>query len=231
MQIIKASVEQLTPPINGLAYLKTIEKAGRVCYKSESKITDESAFEFVTKLIKCEHEAMLEHGPSISMKFICDRGVSHEIVRHRLFSFAQESTRYCNYTKGDDITFIQPSWFEEDMSNTTFRPAWHGCLGDHNIDPFEDGSAESWWFWSCASSELEYNKLIQKGWSPQQARSVLPNSLKTEIIVTGNPRNWRHFFKLRTAATAHPQMREVATIALNMLQSQIPILFDDVLIS
>lgn len=202
MKIISAYVEQMEP-IDGSAFLKKIERAGRLCYKSEEKITDTSAQQFVAKLIKNGHEAMLEHADHISLKFVCDRGVSHEIVRHRLFSFAQESTRYCNYGKQNEITVINPCF-------------WN----------FSD---EAYGIWANAMRECEraYLTLLTIGASPQEARSVLPNSLKTEILVTGNVREWRHFFKLRTAISAHPQMREVAIPALRLLQGQIPILFDN----
>lgn len=241
MKIIKPYVEQMTPPFNGKEFLRTIERAGRVCYKSEEKITSDSCIEFVKRLIKNGHEAMLEHAPSISMKFVCDRGVSHEIVRHRLFSFAQESTRYCNYGKSQNdilnegtdleyneshLTFIWPCWFKDyDRTN----PGTHH-LQDICICPNHIGSEhpQDLWFWSCRNAEMSYLYMLEAGCSPQEARSVLPNSLKTEIIVTGNLREWRHFFRLRTAKTAHPQMQEVANMALEMLKAQIPVVFDDI---
>lgn len=225
MRIIKAGVEQITPKIDGPEFLKAIEVAGRTCYKSEDKITDDSAPRFVKMLLDRGHEAMLEHAPSVSMRFICDRGVSHEIVRHRLFSFAQESTRYCNYGKDEHVTFIWPCWFEE---GPHFIPGTYDlqdiCRHSLQIDRVYP---QNLWFWSCRDSELAYFHLLEAGWSPQQARSVLPNSLKTEIVVTGNLREWRHFFKLRLAPTAHPQMREVAIKAFYILQLQIPVIFDD----
>lgn len=240
MKIIKPYVEQMTPPIDGIEFLKTIERAGRVCYKSEDKITDTSCLPFVARLIKNGHEAMIEHAPSISMKFVCDRGVSHEIVRHRLFSFAMESTRYCDYS-GEGIVFILPDWFEycrEDdfeelsglMSEDKFNEMLYNMYEDDAIWDVDEGPKhpEVLWLWSMRKSEIEYQNLINLGWSPQQARSVLPNSLKTEIIVTGNLREWRHFFRLRTAKTAHPQMQEVANMALDMLKAQIPVVFDDI---
>jgi len=206
MVIIEPHVIQLTPVINGVEFLKTIERAGRICYKSEDKITDDSAPKFVKMLIDRGHEAMIEHAPDISMLFVCDRGVSHEIVRHRLFSFAQESTRYCNYSQnkyGKEITVIKPLFWDE------------------GSDQYTD------WEAAMLYVESKYLRLIDGGATPQEARSVLPNSLKTEIIVTGNIRNWRHFFKLRTAKEAHPQMQEVANQALELLRRQIPIVFDD----
>lgn len=210
MKIIKPYVEQMTPPIDGMEFLKTIERAGRICYKSEEKITNDSAPTFVAMLLRNGHEAMIEHAPSISMKFVCDRGVSHEIVRHRLFSFAQESTRYCNYGKADEITVIEP------------------CFWVLGVDVATENHMYGCWETAMYNAEDSYLYMIASGATPQQARSVLPNSLKTEIIVTGNLREWRHFFKLRTAKTAHPQMQEVAKIALDILKAQIPVVFDDI---
>lgn len=206
MRIIKPSIEILTP-INGIEVLKHIERIGRVCYKSEDKITNESAPRFVKMLIERGHEAMIEHF-SISVLFVCDRGVTHEIVRHRIASFAQESTRYCNYGKDkfdNEITVIQPMFFAED-SDQYFH-----------------------WKKLCEHSESAYMALLTQGASPQEARSILPNSLKTEIVMTANLREWRHFLKLRTASTAHPQMREVAIPLLNKFKEQIPVVFEDII--
>ncbi len=205
MKLIKPSVIQLSPMIyNATDYYQTIEYAGRTCYKSEDKMTPESSEKFVKMLIGRGHHAMLEHAPAISMKFICDRGVSHEIVRHRLFSFAQESTRYCNYA-GQEMEFIMPCWLE----SIDESPAKFVSL--------------------LSEAEAGYNTLIQYGkWTPQEARSILPNALKTEIVVTGNIREWRHFFTLRCAKEAHPQMQEVANMAFDLLYSQIPVLLQDI---
>ena len=192
----------------GIKELQFIEQAARTCYKSEDKITQggESAKALIKQLIKSGHEAMLEHS-SLSVKFVVDRGVSHEIVRHRLFSFAQESTRYCNYSKGkfgNEITFIEPCFWDEDSN---FYLMWKLC---------------------CMEAEKDYIRFIEDGATPQEARAVLPNSVKTELIVTGNYREWRHFFKLRTDKAAHPQMREVAIPLLKELRRRIPIVFDDI---
>lgn len=208
MKIIKAGFEILTP-LDGAAILKHLERIGRVCYKSEEKITDESAPPFIKKLIERGHEAMIEHF-SISVKFICDRGVSHEIVRHRIASFAQESTRYCNYGKQGEVVFIEPLFWDRDAQ-----------LGKE-VDPYDK------WLDLCKASETTYLGLIKQGATPQEARSVLPNSLKTEIVMTANLREWRHFFKLRCAVTAHPQMREVAIPLLAEFQRLIPVVFDDI---
>ena len=204
MKIISPSFEILTP-LDGKTILKHIELCGRVCYKSEDKITDTSAAAFVAGIIKRGHEAVLEHF-NITVKFICDRGVSHEIVRHRLASYCQESTRYCNYSKDDfgkEITVIKPCFMEP-------------------------GTA-SWDFWkeACEVAESSYFDLLEFGCTPQEARSVLPNSLKTEVVMTANLREWRHFFKLRTAPAAHPQMREVAKLLLKQMREMVPGVFDD----
>lgn len=206
MIIIKPSVEFMSQ-INGLDILKQIEKCGRVCYKSENKITDDSCIRFAQNIMKRGHEAVLEHC-SFTVKFICDRGVSHEIVRHRLASYCQESTRYCNYGKdqfGSEITVIEPLCLERDTDGYNY------------------------WRDACESAENGYFHLLDWGCSPQEARSVLPNSLKTEVVMTANIREWRHFLKLRTAQAAHPQMREVANMLLSMVQKEIPVLFDDIL--
>lgn len=209
MRIIKPFYEILTPiSEGGIKELQHIEEIGRVCYKSEDKITEdgESAKNFVKMLINRGHEAMLEHS-SLSVKFVVDRGVSHELVRHRIASFAQESTRYCNYSNdkfGNEITVIEPCFWNE---NTGFYEYWKTA---------------------CEQSEKYYFELLNGGATPQQARSVLPNSLKTEITVTANYREWRSFFKLRTFKAAHPQMREVTIPLLKELKALIPIVFDDI---
>ena len=209
MRIIKAGYEVLTQiSEGGINELRHIEQIGRVCYKSEDKITEdgESAKKFVKMLIDRGHEAMIEHS-SLSVKFTVDRGVSHELVRHRIASFAQESTRYCNYSKdkfGNEITVIKPLFFEEGP--------------DKYID----------WKSAMSLAEQHYFELLSKGASPQEARSVLPNSTKTEITITANYREWRNFFKLRTAKAAHPQMREVTIPLLAELKSKLPVIFDDI---
>lgn len=207
MKIIKPDVELITP-IDGNVILKRIEECGRVCYKSEDKITNDSAAKFVQNIIKRGHEAVLEHC-SFTLKFICDRGVSHEIVRHRIAAYCQESTRYCNYSKdgfGNEITVIEPCFLNK-------------------ADP-----AYGHWYNACQKAEEEYFNMLNAGCSPQEARSVLPNSLKTEVVMTADLREWRHFFKLRCSPAAHPQMREVATIALNKVKERTPVIFDDIIL-
>lgn len=205
MRIVEPGFEILTQ-INGKEILKNIEAAGRVCYKSENKITQDSAEKFVANIIKRGHEAVLEH-QSITVKFICDRGVSHEIVRHRLAAYCQESTRYCNYSKGqfnNEITVIKPCYLDNDSPGYTI------------------------WETACRQTENAYLNMLEAGHTPQEARAVLPNSLKTEVVMTANIREWRHFFKLRCSSAAHPQMREVACALLAEFKRLIPIVFDDI---
>lgn len=199
MKIINATYS-IETPIDGAEILKRIEKAGRTCYKSEGRITAESAENFVRKLIERGHESVLEH-ESIAVLFVCDRGISHEIVRHRLASYSQESTRYCNYS---ELTFIQPCFF---MDKPWAYCAWENAMG---------------------FAENVYLDLLSDGCTPQEARTVLPNSLKTEVVMTANLREWRHFLKLRTEKAAHPQMRELTVPLLHELQRQIPVIFDDI---
>lgn len=208
--------------IDGIEELQRIEIAGRTCYKSEEKITPdgESAKRFVKMIIDNGHEAMLEHS-SLSVRFICSRGVSHEIVRHRLFSFAQESTRYCNYSKGKfggECTFIVPP--DQDWSVNTDEY-------EDEYDESETDSAKIIWYASLKIIEDDYMCLLKEGWKPEQARDVLPNALKTEIVVTGNYREWRHFFKLRCDEKAHPHIRLLAQETLDDLKYRIPVVFDD----
>ena len=221
MNIMKPSFEILTPiSENGVEELKHIEKIGRVCYKSEDKITEdgESAKKFVKMLINRGHEAMIEHS-SLSVRFTVDRGISHELVRHRIASFAQESTRYCNYSLdkfGGDINVI-------DIKGGIGLDAKMKQLSDGEIFDIVNE-----WTRAMDDAEKHYLNMIELGATPQIARSVLPNSTKTEITVSANYREWRNFFKLRVAPTAHPQMREVTIPLLNELKSRIPVVFDDI---
>lgn len=210
MQAIKAYT-QIYKDFDGQKILQKIEAAARTCYKSEGKIQEGSAEKLVAGLIKSGHEAMLEHA-SVTVKFVVDRGISHELVRHRLASFAQESTRYCNYSKddfGSEITFIIPEYLEY--------------------------KSEGWNIWkeSMKQAEDAYFKMLDFGLSPQQARAVLPNSTKTEVVMTANLREWRHFFKLRAIGTTgkpHPQMLEVAVPLLEDFKQMIPVVFDDLVV-
>lgn len=269
MKLIKPTVEIIKQEEYNLDnILKFIELAGRTCYKSEDKITETSAKDFIDKLVKSGHGAMLEHGtvyltipnknvsrslliykyeinpyskvvktddniyittnyrviiennwtehinyitaPSefhkkrTTVKFICDRAVANEFVRHRVFSFAQESTRYCNYTKdkfNNELTFIIPCWIKDIKESNYYA---HCEYHPTENDPCKE------WFDICMDIEDFYTELIEAGWKPQEARSILPNSLKTELVMTGFDSDWQHFFELRCAANAHPQAKELA---------------------
>jgi thymidylate synthase (FAD) len=282
MKLIKPSFEIWNQPAGLEGVYKQIERVGRVCYKSEDKITEDSAKPFVDRMIKSGHGAMLEHGTvylkvfnvienselidkyksnkysvvkegtevynchgdilygsckcittnyrvlvengwlddlkyickptefhekRITVHFVCDRGVSHEFVRHRVMSFAQESTRYCNYSKdkfGNELTFIIPCWIKDLEEKSYLAHAEY-----HHTK--EDASKQ--WYDVCMNSEFVYEDLIRLGWKPQEARAVLPNSLKTELVVTGFTSDWNHFFGLRARGTTgapHPQAKELA---------------------
>lgn len=207
MKIIEPSFRFLGGKIpDGAAILSRIAEAGRVCYQSEPKTDDAT---FVRNIIKRGHESVLEH-EKISVRIICDRGVSHELVRHRIASYSQESTRYCNYSKdkfGNELTFIRPPWVDMSANYPSASNAWLNMM---------------------LEVESEYMSLIERGWTPEQARTVLPNSLKTEIVVTMNLREWRHFFRLRCAPAAHPQMRQIANMLLDSFRECVPVIFDDI---
>ena len=269
MKLIKPSIEIIRQEKYDLLHIfKFIELAGRTCYKSEDKITEDSAKEFVDRMINSGHGAMLEHGTvyltipnknasrsllvynyeinpyskivcttnniyittnyrviiennwnehikyitapnelhpkRTTVKFICDRAIANEFVRHRVFSFAQESTRYCNYTKdkfNNELTFIIPCWIKDlEEGNYYAYCEYHHAKHDSSKE----------WFGTCMNSEFVYSKLIEEGWKPQEARAVLPNSLKTELIMTGFDSDWQNFFKLRCTPNAHPQAKELA---------------------
>ncbi|MBI5646670.1 MAG: FAD-dependent thymidylate synthase [Ignavibacteriae bacterium] len=203
MKLIAASYEIVTP-IDAFSMLRHIELCGRVCYKSENRITADSAASFVRMLIDSHHESVIEH-VSITVRFVVDRGVSHELVRHRIASFSQESTRYCNYSKGKfggELTFIDA------------RRHMHS-------------DAQRLWGEALRSIEQQYLRMIELGVQPQMARSILPNSLKTEIMLTANLREWRTILRQRTAPAAHPQMREVMIPLLEEFRDKIPVVFDD----
>lgn len=190
-----------------LGMMKNIERKARLCYKSEDKITESSYLGMIDTLVSRNHWAMLDH-TAFAVKLVTDRGVTHEVVRHRIgVAYAQESTRFCNYSKdkfGNEITVIEPFFF------------------------IDDPLAYRLWRSSCELAENKYMKLLQSSRSPQEARSVLPNSLKTEIWITGDIPFWRHFFILRTAPDAHPQMRQVVIPLLIYMQKHLPLIFDDI---
>ena len=204
MKIIEPSVE-LIDDFDAAAIMRKLERAGRVCYKSEGNIKSDSAEKFIRGIIKRGHESVIEHA-SVSFKIICDRGVTHELVRHRIASYSQESTRFCDYSAGKfggELTFINPCFWSEDDEN--FR------------------------LWSQTMALIEKNYLAMRagGARPEEARSILPNSLKTEIFVTMNLREWRHFLRLRTASAAHPQMRQIALKIFDVLATKLPAVFDE----
>lgn len=219
MILVKPSFEILTE-IDGQKILQSLELAGRTCYKTEDKIDwhAKTSHKFVKMVLDKGHESVIEH-ESVSVKIVCDRGVTHEIVRHRLVAYSQESTRYCNYKGG--VTFVIPPWVD------IVNPGEYNQVPNNWVAPF---GPQQTWFCSMLDHEGQYIGLLNGDWSPQQARSVLPNSLKTEIVMTANIREWRHILKLRTSEAAHPQMREVMIPILREFQTRIPILFDDILI-
>jgi len=209
MKIIEQSVAWIQPPPPNT--LEIIERAGRTCYKSEDKITPDSAAKFVQTIQNSGHSSVIEH-VSASMLFVTDRGVTHEMVRHRIASFSQESTRYCNYGKekfGQEVTFVRPIRMRDE---STYSEA------DYPRD---------YWLWHQAMMHAEeyYLQMLDCNYTPQQARDVLPNSLKTEIVMTANMREWIHFFTLRCSTKAHPQMRDLALKALALFNKDVPMLF------
>lgn len=202
MKVITPSYEIMQLPSTDNA-LQLLEAAGRTCYKSEEHIRDNSAPSFVERIIKSGHLSVIEH-ISITVRFICDRGISHELVRHRLAAFSQESTRYANYSKdkfGSELTFIRPIF-------------WAG-----------DSPMYQQWLDAMRAAENTYLEMLKSGASPQQARSVLPNSLKTEVVMTANLREWLHVFELRCHTASHPQMREIMLPLLLELAGHMPIIF------
>ena len=199
MKIVTAKAE-LAFPVDPAAILKNIELAGRTCYKSEDRITPESSAGFVKRLIASGHESVLEH-EKISLKIICDRGVSHEIVRHRIASYSQESTRYCDYK--ENVTVVEIADFLDDKQYAVWLEAMRGA-------------------------EKAYMALRELGVKPQIARSVLPNSLKMEMVMTANLREWRAILKQRTSKASHPQMREVMAQVLKLFVGLLPEVFGDI---
>ena len=234
VRLIKPYYE-IESEINGELILKHLERAARTCYKSEHKIGDfDKTKKFVGGLIKRGHESTIEHY-SLSVRFIVDRGVTHELVRHRLVAYSQESTRFCNYS-GDDfgghVTYIIPPWMDLEEGVYRVDPEKNKYyVDDVELCPTPDGR---YWISSLAESEMAYFRLVENyNWVPQQARSILPNALKTEIVASANLREWRHIFKMRAQGVAgkpHPQMSEVMIPLLKDIQEKIPIVFDDIYI-
>jgi thymidylate synthase (FAD) len=199
MKIIDQSHEviHITPDL-----LEHIEAAARTCYQSEDRIKTGSAEAFVAMILRCGHHAMLEFG-DITVRFVTNRGVTHELVRHRLCTFAQESTRYVRYNGAMEV--IRPVW-------------WHDSTWDH----------QACWEAALSAAETAYQTLLHQGWRPEQARDVLPNATKTEIVIVANVREWRHILTLRTSKHAHPQMRALMLPLLAELTEKYPVLFSDI---
>lgn len=213
MVVLKPSIEIIRMD-DYETILKNLEQIGRVCYKSEDLIQEDSAEIFIGNILKRGHESVIEHA-SITVKVICDRGVTHEIVRHRVASYSQESTRYCNYSKdkfGNQISVIDiGSGFSYDLSNET------------------DQKKYKVWENAMKAAESYYFEMLALGASPQEARAILPNSLKTEIVMTMNLREWRHFLRLRLSSAAHPQIREISQLLFDKFKEELPIFFEDLL--
>lgn len=207
MKIVQPRHEIITDISDGaVKELKTIERVARICYKSEGRVTEESYKDFVADKVKIGHHSVIEHS-NLTVIFTVDRGVSHELVRHRIMSYAQESTRYCNYTKDkftNEISVIKPAQIVE---------------GTATYDAWKQG---------CEEAEKAYFAMIESGTKPEIARSVLPTCLKTEIVATGNYRSWRNILETRTTNAAHPQIREVMLGLLDELHDRIPVIFDDI---
>ena len=214
MKLIEQSWMWIQKPV---LPLNIIELAGRTCYKSEDNITNNSSQKFVEMILKSGHESVIEH-VSASVKFITNRGVTHELVRHRLCAYSQESTRYVNYG-GSDIEFIKPVW-------SNLKCSYY--YDDPDADPHYPTIADVDFISACCYCEDSYNDLLAQGWTPQQAREVLPNALKTEIVMTANLREWRHVFNLRTSKKAHPQIRKLMIDCLRGFKKEIPVLFDNI---
>lgn len=217
MRIIKPTFEILTP-IDSEQILKLLESVGRTCYKSEDKITDESCYKFIQNIVNRGHEAVIEHF-NVTVRLINDRGILQEETRHRVASFAAESTRYCNYAN------------DKFGNNVTYIDIMGGIQYDSKMQLLDSETIKaiySEWIYACEDAEAHYNRMIELGASPQIARAVLNNSTKTEVCITANLREWRHIFQLRTDKAAHPQMRELMIPLLKEFQSKIPVIFDDI---
>lgn len=213
MRLIKPRYEILhfTPDA-----LQLMERAGRTCYKSEERITEDSAGRFVDMICRRGHETVLEHA-SMTVRFICDRGVSHSLVRHRHASPSQESTIYCNYKSG--VTFIIPPWVCDLITE--------GDYTERAPQYCEDWpEADLVWYQAMLDAEWAYLELLKKGWRPAQARNVLPVSVKTELVVTANFREWKHILKLRCGSDDHPQMNELMLKLREAVRMMYPMIFD-----
>src|SRR6056297_2634318 len=226
MILVKPSFEIISHTIDPE---RLIEAAGRTCYKSERN-ADDAQGAFAARLIQSGHMSVIEH-MNVTVRIICDRGVSHELVRHRLASYSQESTRYCNYSQGrfgGQCTFVIPPWYPELIPGEYGRTAIAitGPAGEPMFTNDENPAAEAWMD-AMMDADARYRSLIAHGETPQQARSVLPNSLKTEVVMTANAREWRHVFALRCSKAAHPQMREIMIPMRDHLAGKWPAVFGD----
>ena len=197
--------------------LELVEEAARVCYKSEAKMGDTFDSNFIRRTIDRGHESVIEHS-MITVRFTVDRGVTHEAVRHRIASFSQESTRYCNYSKDS---------FGNAINVIDIRGGMSLCPKTSFIDPKDFKAIYEEWLIAMKNAEESYLRMLDLGASPQIARSVLPQSTKADLFVTMNFRQWRHFISLREPVTAHPQMREVTIPLLKEFKGAFPVIFDD----
>jgi thymidylate synthase (FAD) len=216
-----------------LSDLKLLEIAGRNCYKSEDKITEDSAPKFAKMIKERKHGAILEFS-NLTVRFITNRSVTHEMVRHRIgMSYAQESTRYVRYN--GEMEFIRPVWLENEIKEVPViidyeegKKLKQSHNGSFKCGNLEVTTGELWcWLSVLRQCENQYKNLLDQGWRPEQAREVLPNSTKTEIIVKGNFRSWLHFFNLRCSKKAHPQIRHLAIGLLQELEEKVPVIFND----
>lgn len=211
MKIVSPSIEIFSTE-SYEEMLRRVERAGRVCYKSEGSIQEGSAERFIKNILKRGHESVIEHG-SITVKVTCDRGVTHEIVRHRIASYSQESTRYCNYANDK---------FDNQISCIDVATGFQYDLNDE-----KDLQKYQLWQEAMEAAERYYFRMLELGARPEEARSILPNSLKTEIVMTMNLREWRHFIRLRGSKAAHPQIREITKLLLSEFQERYPLFFED----
>lgn len=211
MLVVKPEVEVISMNSYEDILIK-LEKIGRVCYKSEDRITEDSAETFIRNILKRGHESVIEH-ENVTLRITCDRGVTHEIVRHRVASYSQESTRYCNYSNekfGNQISVIDIA--------TGFS---------YDLNTERDKEKYRIWNEAMEYAEKKYFEMLEAGATPQEARSILPNSLKTEIVMTMNLREWRHFIRLRLAGGAHPQMREVTAVIYELFKEKLPVFVEN----
>jgi thymidylate synthase (FAD) len=228
VKLIKPSYK-IIDNLDPIYILEKIEMCARTCYKSNLSNNFEQTKEFLRKIIHVrKHESVIEHF-SFTVNFIIDRGVSHEIVRHRLASYSQESTRYVNYSKdkfGNQLTFIIPEWLPELEDGEYYYDIRNNvCYNNKNVEVDE---CTIKYLKELLNIEITYLDLIKGGWSAEKARDILPTATKTEIVVSANLREWRHILKLRTDFAAHPQMREIMRPFLDELKEKIPVIFEDI---